>query len=130
MQGKINTYKVSFLLVQKKLLEEAKSFVNLHVVELEIFLLAFIVLSMLSRLPFINILLESYVRYFIIIVLGTYLFRIPKQLITGLIVSLFAISLFLTLLNKDSSAEAIGNLIYFLLWFDCLLYFKDIWQQD
>lgn len=105
-----------------------KRYIARHVVEIDLLLFIAIILFVLSKLPYLNIILEKYLISFILIISSVYIFRIQKHVILIFTFGMFVIAWGLTLAGDLKSAEQTGNLIYFLLWFNVLSYGKDIWK--
>jgi hypothetical protein len=105
-------------------------YIRRHLLELELLILSAVILSVLKNIPYINILIGSEIMYFIMIVLSVILLRISKQITLLFTIFLFVVALWQTLFSESVQAEGTGNLIYFLLWFVCFLYIKDIWKSS
>ena len=105
-----------------------KRYIRGHIAEIDLFILLAVLLFVLSKLPYFNIILEKYFISFILIVSAVYIFRISKRAVVWFTLGLFVVAWGLTLTGDTKGAEQTGNLIYFLLWFNVLLYGKDIWR--
>lgn len=105
--GLFMLYDITSLLMKNELVRKHKKYIL-------VFLL-FIVLAILSKLPYFNIVLFPWEIFLVTWIVGIYLLRIK-----GWVNYLFAIlllfgALILMLIGRMDTAEQIGNLIYVLL---------------
>lgn len=83
-----------------------------------IFLAIFIGFLLIFRLPYLNVFVEPYIRYFLLIVLAMLLFTIRFKELMQLTIGLFGLLSLVTLVGRSDLSEQLGNLLYLLLWLD------------
>lgn len=108
---------------------KAKEYIVHHVHEIFIFVCIFFLFTLLLRLPYINIFIPSYLFYFLLVVIARFIFQINTTRMIGMTICIFGILFLVTLTKNETLSENIGNLIYFMLWFDALLVFIDIRKE-
>lgn len=115
--------------LQKSLEQKILSYGKTHVLEIEIFFVVLCVLAALGKIPYVNIIFTKQLSTLILILFGSYVFRVKKQILLIVVAVFFLAALVLTLAGQLAAAEEMGTLIYALLWFIVTLYVKDIWLQ-
>lgn len=126
---KSQSYKASFLAYQQKLLRQVTEYVTAHILEAEIVGIVTLVLLLLRKLPYFNIYLTPYITSFIIFTGIALVFRLSRKLLLSTALFLFFLSFLLLVRGANDTAEEVGNLIYFLLWYVAVLYGRDIWND-
>lgn len=79
----------------------------------------------IARIPYVNIILKSDFLWPLIVVLVLYLLKISFRNATILCITLFIISPFFVIFQRQDIAETIGNTIYFLIWLIWIQLFKN-----
>jgi len=115
---------------QARLTQSILSYIKANVLELEVLIAVIFILNICKRIPYINILINQYISLFIIIVLFHYLFKVHNAVILIITLLLFIPSYMYMITGNAQAYEQTGNLIYFLLWYMCMVTITDLWKQQ
>lgn len=126
MKQRIQTFIQSTHTAFLSLIEHVWKFLRIHLHQCLYFIAVAMVLFWITGLPYVNIIVDTYIVYFMLFVVAKYIFAIPAHRMLQITVSLFFISGLFAIGGNTESAERIGNLIYMLLWFNVVLYIKDL----
>lgn len=113
---------------QKKIFKQALKYLDEHLLEFEVLITIGAMLGLLRTLPYFNIYLGANIIFFILFVSASILFKLPKVVVLAVTLLLFPVSFFFLLRGGDAGAEEVGNLIYFLMWYVAVLYWRELWN--
>lgn len=101
------------------MMKTAKKFMIKEIKKLFILFVAFLVLKLLSMFPYFNLILDLNSIFVLLSVLAIYLFKLKEDSFLVLSIILLAAIFIALLLGDATTAETIGNYIFFLLvlWF-------------
>ena len=115
---------------QARITQSILSYIKANVLELEVLIAVIFILNICKRIPYINILINQYISLFMIIVLFHYLFKVHNAVILIITLLLFIPSYMYMITGNAQAYEQTGNLIYFLLWYMCIVTIIDLWKQQ
>lgn len=116
--------------LQARLTQSALSYIKANILELEVLIVVIFILNLCKSIPYLNILINKYISLFIVIVLFHYLFKVHNAVILIITLLLFVPSYIYMITGNGQAYEQTGNLIYFLLWYICLVTITDLWKQQ
>ncbi len=108
----------------------ALTYLKGKLLEFEVLAIVIVFLSLCKRIPYVNIFINDYISLFIIITLVHYLFKISTAVIIMTTLFLFIPSYLYIVSGNVSAYEQMGNLIYFLLWYICIVIIFNLWKQQ
>ena len=88
-----------------------------NLIELELLGVLFIVLQVYTYIPYVNLIVAPWMIYFVCGIVAKFLLRIPLRNMLYIVLILFVFAMMFTLRGNVVNAEAIGNVIYGLLWY-------------
>ncbi len=121
--------KRKFLLIQKPMLSDMKKFIAANLIETEILAGLAGVLYVSRFVPYANVLLDTSVSLFILVVTSQVLYRLTARYIITTSLLFFPVAFVQLISGNSALAESTGNLIYFLLWYACILYIIELRNQ-
>lgn len=117
--------KTDIIRKQRALWKIAVRYSSKHILEIEIFVGAALCFVILSKFPYLNLIFSKYTILFLLIVLGTFLFHISKRIILTFALLCFLIAALATIWGRIDDAEMMGNFIYALVLFVCIVFMRD-----
>lgn len=92
-----------------------------HHLRLSLIVVLFVLLSLASFVPYINLLFTPAVNLYIIFILFTQLFKLKESSIFKIIIAIFGVAGITQVLGFPEVAEQIGNWIYFAAFYGLIL---------
>lgn len=130
MKNDMSYLRMSVLDRQKKWLRSFVRYLSQRVIECEIVAVVIAGMLILHTLPYFNVYLTPVVAGFILLLLVSRLFALAFTAMLGITLGLFLLCFLFLVRGDSSSAESIGNLIYFLLCYLSVWYARDIWREQ
>lgn len=125
----MNRTALNVLRIQLNWYKHMRIYVIEHPLETEIFVGITIVSLVFGRLPYLNILFSKFVTFGILVFTGSVAFRLSAKTLLGIIIGIFVITAAAAVGGHTDSAEQLGNILYFLLWYEAWLVGRSLWKD-